>query len=672
MFNKLAFRNAKRSIKDYFVYLITMVIITSLMFAFNAMIFSEDIIKMYSMAGVMAVMIGLASVFIVFVVSWLVKYMVTFMMEKKSKEFGVYLLIGMKKKEIASLFIKENCIIGILSFVLGILPGIFLQQVFTTIFMSLFGDNYSIKIDFSLYGFLLTLILYFGIYFIALIKSKRKLKKMTIRNMMDFEKQNDKFSNKNEKNKVILFILAIIYFIVFDIILLMNKMNLNFTWLFIALLIVSIYLFYIGVSSFVVRYINKGSNGIFKNESLFLLRQFSSKIRNMQFTMATLTILFVFSILGCTIAMMFNDFLDNRMSYQFPFDIIVFSDDVNDDFKGYLDIVEDETKVEDKFIYNIYEDGSNEVNQHLWTKVTFDTEKDPESDYNDYFDYDTFMKESDYNRLRNMLSYEEVDLSDDGFIIHAKNNIMPFLEEYLLGKEITKGGRTLVYEGSYTEGFSQSGQNGADYMIVIPDEVAQSMEEYYSLLAVDIEGDAPEGLQEKLDAVKNYYDDDWNFKADITWGFGTDQILTSTGVVLVGTNLMNEMKFIVSSVSFPFIYIALVFLCVALTILSVQQISDSTKYKYRYSVLRKLGLKEREVDKIILKQLLVYYLTPLIISLAISSVIAVYISNKFIYFTGIENSSALFYYGVAISVLLIIYIIYFIATYVEFKRNVNS
>lgn len=672
MFNKLAFRNARRSIKDYFVYLITMVIITSLMFAFNAMIFSEDIMVMYSMAGVMAAMIGLASVFIVFVVAWLVKYMVTFMMEKKSKEFGVYLLIGMKKKEVASLFIRENCIIGILSFILGILPGMFLQQVFTTIFLSLFGDNYSIKIDFSLYSFLLTFALYFGIYFIALIKSKRKLKKMTIRSMMDFEKKNDKFSNKNEKVKRILFILAIMYFIVFDAMLLMNKMSLTYVWLFLALLIISIYLFYIGVSSFVVRYINKGSNGIFKNERLFLLRQFSSKIRTMQFTMSTLTILFIFSILGCTIAMMFNDYLDNRMSYQFPFDIIVFSDDVNDEFKGYLDIIEDETSIEDKFIYNIYEDGSNEINEHLWTKVPLDTEKNPEKDYNDYFDYDTFMKESDYKRLRKMLGYEEIDLSDDGFIIHAKNNIMPFLEEYLLDKEITKGGSKLKYEGSYTEGFSQSGQNGADYMIIIPDKVAQSMKEYYSLLAVDIEGEAPEGLQEKLDGVKNYYDENWNFKADITWGFGTDKILTSTGVVLVGTSLMNEMKFVVSSVSFPFIYIALVFLCVALTILSVQQISDSTKYKYRYSVLRKLGLKEREVDNIILKQLLVYYLTPLIISLAISSVLAIYISDKFIYFTGMESSSIFFYYGVSIAVLSIIYFIYFIATYVEFKRNVNS
>ena len=45
MLSKLALRNAKRSFKDYFIYLITMIFITSLMFAFNSMIFSEDIQK---------------------------------------------------------------------------------------------------------------------------------------------------------------------------------------------------------------------------------------------------------------------------------------------------------------------------------------------------------------------------------------------------------------------------------------------------------------------------------------------------------------------------------------------------------------------------------------------------------------------------------------------------
>lgn len=236
MCNKLAFRNAKRLIKDYFLYLITMILITSLMFAFNSMIFSEDIIKMFSMAGVMAVMIGLATFFIIFVVS----------------------------------------------------------------------------------------------------------------------------------------------------------------------------------------YIKKEGKGIFNKEKLLLLRQFASKIKTMEFTMATLTILFIFSIIGCSIAMMLGDYLNKSLDAKLPFDIIAFSDSINDDFEEYIDVIEKNTKIKDKFIYNIYEDGTDNINMYLRNEFKYENS---ESNSSEYFDYDTYMKVSDYNKLRKMLGYSEVTLFHKGFFIQGKKNI---------------------------------------------------------------------------------------------------------------------------------------------------------------------------------------------------------------------------------------------------------
>lgn len=101
MLNKLAFRNAKRSLKDYLIYIITMTIIAAMMFAFDSMIFSKEVINMCSEAGIMAVMLGIATFFIVLIVAWLINYMAKFMLEKRSKEFGTYLLLGMKRKEIS-------------------------------------------------------------------------------------------------------------------------------------------------------------------------------------------------------------------------------------------------------------------------------------------------------------------------------------------------------------------------------------------------------------------------------------------------------------------------------------------------------------------------------------------------------------------------------------------
>ena len=51
MLSKLAFRNVRRSAKDYLVYFLTMTFVTALMFAFNSLIFTKDIGKMFDIAG---------------------------------------------------------------------------------------------------------------------------------------------------------------------------------------------------------------------------------------------------------------------------------------------------------------------------------------------------------------------------------------------------------------------------------------------------------------------------------------------------------------------------------------------------------------------------------------------------------------------------------------------
>lgn len=670
MLNKVAFKNAKRSIREYILYLLTMVIISSLMFAFNSMIFSEDILKLCSMAGVMAAFIGIASVFIVFVVAWLVHYMVRFMMEKKSKEFGTYLLLGMKKQEVAALFIKENAMVGLLGFLLGVIPGIFLQQVFTTIFFNLFDAEYIIKIEFSGASFGLTFVLYLGIYVMALIRNKRQFKKMTIKKMMTLDKENEQTSNQCEKLNLTSFFISIFYFIFFDVMLVMGKFRLETIFIFIALLVISIYLFYRGISSFIGAYLKSQRNGIYQKDHLFLLRQFSSKIKTMQFTMANITILFVFALIGCTISMMLKDYLDTSLDSQLPFDIIIYSDQVNAEFEDYLKIIEDETTVKEALRYHVYQNQSSDINSYLRRELSWIYDESSESDASEFFKYDTFMKLSDYNHLRKMLGYEEVTISEAGFLVQSKANTKPLLQSYFEEHSLQVAGEALSCEGYYTDSFSQSGQNGADYIIVVSDEVASSLAPYYSVLAVDILGDAPVGLQEKLDNVKNYYDEFGNFKSSMIWGFGTDQIISCSGVVLVQTNMLTDIKFILIAVAFPFIYIGLVFLCVSLTILSVQQISDSAKYKYRYAVLSKLGLKEREINLVILKQLAIYYLSPLAISILIGSVFSLYLSDKFIYYTSV-NSLVFQYFGSSIFILLFVYILYFIATYVEFKNNIH-
>ena len=66
MFAKLAYRNVKRSARDYVIYIFTMMLVTAVMFAFHSLLFSEDVQKMFESVTLIQVMIGLGTFFVVY------------------------------------------------------------------------------------------------------------------------------------------------------------------------------------------------------------------------------------------------------------------------------------------------------------------------------------------------------------------------------------------------------------------------------------------------------------------------------------------------------------------------------------------------------------------------------------------------------------------------------
>ena len=164
-------------------------------------------------------------------------------------------------------------------------------------------------------------------------------------------------------------------------------------------------------------------------------------------------------------------------------------------------------------------------------------------------------------------------------------------------------------------------------------------------------------------------DEDW--QEDLLEASGTDEMIVIIADLFVRDTDASDMRFVVTSITFPLEYIALIFIFVAMTILAVQQLSDSGKYRFRYDVLKKLGMNQKEVDQVIFRQLALYYLVPALAAVAISSVIAIYAGDQFVRLTGADGNG-LFYFCVALLIGAGVYGIYFAATYIGFKRNVRA
>lgn len=521
MLGKLALRNVKRSVKDYLVYMITMILLTALMFAFNSVLFSPDIRERFDTVGIMAAMIGLATFFIVIIVAWLINYMVRFMLNKRSREFGTYLLLGMKKKQISRLYMRENIIMGAGAFLAGTALGILLQQLIMAVLYTMLQDSYDLRVELNRWCILMTVSCYAGCYLLALFRCKRRFKKMNIRDLMDAGNKNEEVKESHERIKQWLLPLSVFFLLLFDAWLffggrLFGGWNGGTIIGFLTGLVLVIYLFYIGLSSFIICYVRRGGKRIYQGQNLFLLRQLSSKIKTMWFTMGTLTSLFTIAFLGCTVAMMFGDYQSRVLQDKFPFDVQMYSPDVTEDFADEVELLKEQTEVNRTYSYCIYENGTNQVNVWLRTHLRCfgtmyqagghedgeaDLKKIEEADDGSYCRFDTYMKLSDYNYLREMLGYGSISLRDDEYAVHIKKRVLREAGDFAGNLKVEGADGNLTFSGYHTEPFSQDGHNGGDYVIVVPDADAGDLRPYYAELVAELKGEAPQGLMNSLDEI---------------------------------------------------------------------------------------------------------------------------------------------------------------------------
>ena len=656
--------------------------VTALMSAFHALLFSKDIQEMIhygkgeelSTAGTMLIaFMSVSTAIILVIVAWLINYMTRFILEKRSREFAVYLLAGMRKEQIAVLYMKENFCLGICALLAGLLLGGGLQQVLFVIFYKSIGMNYRVKAEISAGGVVLTVALY-GICFIAaLFRNKKKFSHMEIIGLIHMDRQNETVDEKRGAMWKRLFFLSagnilLLYFLIFT-----GRITKVTAVLEMIGLVFTFYMFYIGLSAFLMQYIKNRGNLIYRRDCLFLMRQFSSKMRNTCFVLGTLSLLFTFALVGGSLAFMLSDYQNRQLDVEYPFDIIIVSDNTENDFSEEEKLIRKSVTPQSVLKYAVYQNGTGDMGDFLYQNLRIFADKDSDPVMAEgkravsYYDYDVYMGISDYNYLREMLGLRPVILGDDQYLIHVSNRVYQEIKDK--SPKVENSLHTgLDFIGFKTEGFAQNGHNGTDYLLVVPDRELTRMKKYFSLMAVVTREPVPENLSESL------YD-----LAGKTRGYeeladyiriGTEALFLMPAAIQVKSREVLELKFLMSTLSFPLFYIGLVFLCVSFTVLSVQQLSDSHKYKFRYQILYRLGMGKRKIRTVAAKQMFLYYLCPVILSVVISAVFILYIGRQFVSYTGIHTKGIL-YFGVSLGGFLGVYVLYFILTYFQFAKNIS-
>lgn len=652
MLGKVAFRNAKRSVRDYGIYMITVTIAFALIYAFNMLIYSEDIQALSASMNAMPMAIGMVSAVVVLAVGWLVSYMTKFMFQKRGRELGTYMMLGISNRVIARMFLLEQVLMGALAALCGFILGNVVYQVLVSIIMNIFSAPYEIRLSFSVQALVLTGVYIAVIYLAALFLTGKRLRKMKICDLLYADKKNETAAIGRTRGHWILLLVSLAVG-AYGCVTLYTAFSSGannagkVTMTAIACMIVSLYGCYLFLAAFLSRLFLRSEKRKYKKDRLFLFRCLTAKMNTMSVTLGTLAMLITLTLAAAQSALLFSGFFEIQSAVSAGFDVLI-TDGTQKAREGKADFTEYEAYLEEnlginmKREYALYRTGDHTI--HDWIEA-----REPQMAVH-WFESDLAMAYSDYMALTFMQGYEPVVLEEDSYLVSCMGSIKACIGSSEIPLEL--GGKTLSLQECRQENFAQNGINGYYYFLVLPDEAVRNFEVEQVVFAADTDRETTEGDYDRLEAMA---------EAD------SEDAYHTVWAEVKGKTLADQDSFF-TVFSFALFYLALIFSCVVATILVVQQLSEAASYKFRYRVLSNLGMTERRIDRLIFRQMAFYFGVPLVIPVFLSAFITFCINELCRNFVGtVLLLPSIF--G-ALGMFLLVYLLYFAAAYISYRKNV--
>ena len=665
MYSKIAYKNVKKSFKDYSIYFLTLTLAVCIFYSFNS-IESQNAMMEMNKSGkeyvqILTTIISYASVFVAFILGSLILYANNFLIKKRNKELGIYMTLGMSKNKISKILILETLIVGALSLISGLIIGFIVSQGLSVVVSKLF--------DFQMtsYAFIISApaiiktILYFGIMFIlVMIFNSFVISKYKIIDLLTIARKTEEIKFKNPTIYLVTFILCVISLVIaYKFVLEVGIGGINDPKFIVSigLGILGTILFFFSLAGFILYVVKKNKKVYFKGLNIFVVKQINSKVNTNFISMSVICLMLFLTISILPTGFSFKNALESGLENATPFDasayMYVSPEDTSKDIKKSLDYIGIKFDKNDKVAYyNKYRDGK---------KIS---DVIPLNDDVKKLDYElSYIKISDYNKIREISNKNQIDLNKNEVLITSNfSKVLPSIEKYMKNNNTIKFDDKIYYiknkeviEENLITDFMQ---NNNIFTIVVNDELCNNMDISSSNVNVNFVGnDKEKRARDFSDAIYSYKTGDIDYD--------------KTGYVMANNRdeIYEENNGLTTVILFVGIYIGIVFLISSMAILALQQLSEASDSIERYKSLKRLGASTKSINKTIFVQILVYFSIPVALAV-VHSIVAIVVANDFISMFNQPDigSSSLITAGI----FLVIYVIYFYITYGGYKNIVKN
>lgn len=644
----------------------------------------KEIIKL------MISMLGMVSVFVAIILGLLIVYANNFLINRRKKEFGIYMTLGMGKRQISKIILLETIFVGIISLVVGLVIGIFVSQFMSIIVAKMFEANMSeFKFVFSKDACIKTCI-YFGIMYIAVMFfNTMTVSRYKLINLLNATKKNEEIKMRNPILSILVFfisasMLGYAYW----------KVTADFRSMDKAVKLLPPILMGItgtlgifwSLSGFILRIVQIMKNIYLKGTNMFVLRQINNKINTTVISMSVICLMLFMTITILSSSLALRNTLERGLVEMTPVDInmyktanlpesyinrlgnkVTYSKEQQEDSR----ITVKETLVNNGLDINVLKDVI-EIPIYATNDITlekfFGSEIENVKQLYAMMDYSTpeeIIKISDYNKIARLYGIEQYELNDDEYIVICNFDNIASLRNQVLSigeNKLTISGKQ--YKSKYNEcknGFIEISTNHTNTgIILVPDSCAlaeESKEKSFLVANYNAKTD------EEKEKIEELFIDGSTIIKKLS-----DKGLNVTGISKI--SIMDASVGLATIITFIAIYLGIIFLIASAAILALKQLTESSDNKQRYEILRKIGCDEKMISKALFRQIGIFFGLPLILAI-IHSLFGIQFVLEML--SGLAEKKELLPSIITTIIIMgIIYGVYFLATYFGSKNIIKE
>lgn len=329
MLAKIALRNIRRSLRDYAIYFVTIVLGVAVFYAFNS-IGSQQLLfdlnsstseRMFEMTDFFMRMF---SVVVAFVLGFLVIYANRFLIKRRQHEFGTYLLLGMGAGRVSLIVLLETVMVGVASLAVGLLVGFALSQGLSFATAALFGTTMKkYEFVFSPDAFFVTLACFALIYLVVALLNLFTVNRFKLIDLLSARSRSEKNPVRNPWLCLAVFLvsLAVIAAAYWNLkengLVMLDDPKLAWAT---GLMLLGTLLFFWSLAGFVVAVLTKADGVYFKGLRMFTVRQVASKINTAFVSLWAVCVMLFFSVTVFSSGMGLMDVFTTGAEAAAPYD----------------------------------------------------------------------------------------------------------------------------------------------------------------------------------------------------------------------------------------------------------------------------------------------------------------------------------------------------------------